>query len=178
MSGAANRAGADQLAALLGPDTIAAGEDPRRPVFKLSNGPPTMAVLPSADSATEAPCPALPSARADQLVVQLGPKTWSEFWPETPRNIFATTGSSLQSIVPDGLGISFEGSVASWPCQAGYFLKDRLCSLLPVESPSGEISKEYTGPTALFGKSTVRPALPLASVRTVPSWRTHFNTIR
>ena len=79
MSGAANRAGAHQLAALLGPDTIAAGEDPRRPVFKLSNGPPTMAVLPSADSATEAPCPALPSASADQLVVQLGPKTWSKF---------------------------------------------------------------------------------------------------
>jgi hypothetical protein len=55
---------------------------------------------------------------------------------------FATTGSSLQSIVLNGLGISFDGSVASWPYQAGYFLKDRLCSLLPVESPSGEISKE------------------------------------
>ncbi len=55
---------------------------------------------------------------------------------------FATTGSSLQSIVLNGLGISFDGSVASWPYQAGYFLKDRLCSLLLVESPSGEISKE------------------------------------
>ena len=32
------------------------------PVFQLSKGPPTMAVLPSADSATEAPCLALPTA--------------------------------------------------------------------------------------------------------------------
>ena len=31
MSGDVNRAGADQLAALLGPDTAAAGVDPRRP---------------------------------------------------------------------------------------------------------------------------------------------------
>ena len=50
-------AGADQLAALLGPDAAAAREDPRRPDdCELSHGPPTMAVLPSADSATEEPC--------------------------------------------------------------------------------------------------------------------------
>ena len=110
-SDAPDRAGADQLAALLGPDPVAAGEDPRRagvgvvaedrrrwrccrrrtarrssldcgcptapvptsllpcwvhtpllrvkthaaPTPRLSPGPPTMAVLPSADSATEVP---------------------------------------------------------------------------------------------------------------------------
>ena len=32
------------------------------PLFQLSKGPPTMAVLPSSDSATEAPCVALPTA--------------------------------------------------------------------------------------------------------------------
>ena len=44
---------------------------------------------------------------------------------------FATTGSSLQSIVLNSLGISFDGSVASWPYQTGYFLKDRLCNFGP-----------------------------------------------
>jgi hypothetical protein len=40
-------------------------------------------------------------------------KTWNKSWSKKPRNVFATTGSSLQSFVPDGLGISFESSVAS-----------------------------------------------------------------
>src|SRR5208337_3252271 len=35
LSGVANRAGADQLVAQLGPDTIAAGEDPRRPAVRV-----------------------------------------------------------------------------------------------------------------------------------------------
>ena len=39
---------------LLAPDTAAAGEDPRRSVDVVVVGPPTIAVLPSADSATEA----------------------------------------------------------------------------------------------------------------------------
>ena len=42
-----------------------------------------------------------------------------------------TCATSLQSIVLNGLGISFDGSVASWPNQAGYFLKDRLCNFGP-----------------------------------------------
>jgi hypothetical protein len=46
---------ADQLAALLGSDTVAASVDHAAPVFELSAGPPTMAVLPSVDSATETP---------------------------------------------------------------------------------------------------------------------------
>ena len=53
LAGASNSAGADQLVALLGPDTAAAGEHPRRP----ARHPPTMAVLPSADSATDMPWP-------------------------------------------------------------------------------------------------------------------------
>ena len=73
---------ADQLAALLGPNSAAAGEDPCRPdavarLSGLSPGPPTMAVLPSADSATEWPCSAryhaTPTPGADQLAALLGP---------------------------------------------------------------------------------------------------------
>ena len=75
--GGSNRAGADQLAALLGPDTAAAGVDPRRPgVRPLSSGPPTMAVLPSADSATEAPCSAVPTAPV--------PTSLLPCWVQTP----------------------------------------------------------------------------------------------
>ena len=52
----------------------AAGEDPRRPDVVLSPGPPTMAVLPSADSATEKPCRSGSNrAGADQLAALLGP---------------------------------------------------------------------------------------------------------
>ena len=39
LSGVANRAGADQLVARLGPDTIAAGEDPRRPAVRVVGRP-------------------------------------------------------------------------------------------------------------------------------------------
>ena len=42
-----------------GPNTAAARVDPRRPDDPLSASPPTMAVLPLADSATERPCLAL-----------------------------------------------------------------------------------------------------------------------
>jgi hypothetical protein len=60
--GAYNHAGADQLAALLGPDAAAAGEDPRRPDVRVVAGPPTMAVLPSPGSATDVPCALLSTA--------------------------------------------------------------------------------------------------------------------
>ena len=46
---------ADQLASLLGPDSSAAREDPRRPGVALSHGPPTMAVLPSATTRPDQP---------------------------------------------------------------------------------------------------------------------------
>ena len=62
LSCVSNRAGADQLVALLGPDTAAAGEDPRRADIRLSKGPPTMVVLPSSDKATEKPWPSAPTA--------------------------------------------------------------------------------------------------------------------
>ena len=58
-----NSASADQLAALLGPDPAATGKKTHAaPACELSPGPPTMAVLPSADSATDMPCWALPAA--------------------------------------------------------------------------------------------------------------------
>ena len=63
LSGVSSCAGANQLAALLGPDTAAAGIDPRRPVPQLSPYAPTMAVLPSPDSETELPCPAFQRRR-------------------------------------------------------------------------------------------------------------------
>ena len=59
--GGSLRVGADQVA-LLGPDTAAAGEDDAAPVPALSASPPTIAVLPSLDNATEKPCPAFPTA--------------------------------------------------------------------------------------------------------------------
>jgi hypothetical protein len=52
---ASGRAGADQLAALLAPGIAVACKDPRRPGIPASAGPPTTAVLPSADSETEKP---------------------------------------------------------------------------------------------------------------------------
>jgi hypothetical protein len=53
MVGEPNSAGTDQLIALLGPDTAATGKTHAAPKNELSPNPPTMAVLPSADSATE-----------------------------------------------------------------------------------------------------------------------------
>src|ERR1019366_2737046 len=72
----ANRAGADQLAALLGPDTIAAGGDPRRPGARVvgrrahDGG---VAVVGQRDGG--ALSGASNRAAADQLVALLGPNT-------------------------------------------------------------------------------------------------------
>src|SRR5262249_6530339 len=55
-----NRAGADQLGTLLGPHAAAAGEPYAAPTAWLSRFPPTVAVLPSADNATEWPWPPPP----------------------------------------------------------------------------------------------------------------------
>ena len=69
---ASHRAGADQLGALLGPDPAAAREHPRRPDAAVVRVPPTMAVLPSADSATEKPCWDVPTAPVPTSLVPAG----------------------------------------------------------------------------------------------------------
>ena len=53
MSGVSNRAGADQFAALLGQTVPLRVKIHAAPLEELSRGPLMMAVLPSADSATE-----------------------------------------------------------------------------------------------------------------------------
>ena len=53
--GDSDRAGADQFVALLGPDPVAAREDPCRADGTVVDDPPTMAVLPSAETATDEP---------------------------------------------------------------------------------------------------------------------------
>ena len=76
MSGVANRAGADQLAALLGPDTIAAGEDPRRPAVHVVGRPAHdggVAIVRQRDG--DALSGASNRTAADQLVALLGPNT-------------------------------------------------------------------------------------------------------
>ena len=90
--GGSNSAGADQLAALLGPDAAAAGEDPRRPGVCVVVGPPTMAVLPSADSATERPCAAFPTASV--------PTSLLPCWVQTPPLRVKTHAAPVYELSP------------------------------------------------------------------------------
>ena len=76
LSGTSNRAGADQLAALLGPDTAAAGVDPRRPGTRVISGPADdggVAIGGQRDG--EALSGVSNRAGADQLAALLGPDT-------------------------------------------------------------------------------------------------------
>ena len=75
--GGSNRSRADQLVYLAGSRHRRCACRPTQPRCPLSSpGPPTMAVLPSEDSETEAPCWRYSNrSRADQLVTLLGPDT-------------------------------------------------------------------------------------------------------
>ena len=168
LTGVSNRAGADQLASLLGPDAAAAGEDPRRPgvrvvsrpahdggvavsgqrdgepcsafptapvptsllpcwvqtpplrvkthaapVSSCRHRPPTMAVLPSADSATERPCPASPTAPV--------PTSLLPCWVQTPPLRVKTHAAPVPSCRPDPPTMAVlpsADSATEMPCSA------------------------------------------------------------
>ena len=74
MSGASNRAGADQLAALLGPDTAAAGVDPRRPGARVVGSPAHDGGVAVGGQRDGAALSGISNrAGADQLAALLGP---------------------------------------------------------------------------------------------------------
>ena len=76
MLGVSNRAGTDQLVALLGPDAVAAGVDPHRPSARVVSSPPHdggVAVGGQCDGPALAGGPN--RSGADQLVALLGPDT-------------------------------------------------------------------------------------------------------
>src|SRR5208337_1607335 len=73
--GGSNRAGADQLVALLGPDTIAAGENPYRPVPVVAKPAHQGGIAVGGERNREALPGGSNRAGADQLVALLGPDT-------------------------------------------------------------------------------------------------------
>jgi len=93
LGGVANRAGADQLFAQLGPDIAAARVDPRRPSVQVVKSPPTMAVLPSSDSATEMPWAAFPTAPV--------PASLLRCWVQTPLLRVKTHAAPLSTLSAD-----------------------------------------------------------------------------
>jgi hypothetical protein len=74
LSGTPSRAGADQLAALLGPDSPAAGVDPRRPCIGVVSSPACDSGAAVGGQRDGDALPGTPNcADADQLVALLGP---------------------------------------------------------------------------------------------------------
>ena len=146
-------AGAHEPIALLGPDAAGAGEHPRRSRSELSPGPPTIAVLPSADRATAGPCAALPTAPV--------PTSFGPCWPHTlPLRVNTHAAPADPSPFPPTIGVLPSADRATGgPCRGP--------PAKPLPISFGPCSKNCAS-AEWSGKTSAAPAIASRTINAAP----------